>query len=184
MRKLLIAVDMQNDFIDGTLGTKEAVAVVDKAIEQIKRYPSKDIFATRDTHPKNYMETQEGKNLPVEHCIKDTYGWQINEKVAAVLGEDVPIIDKPTFGSMKLAELIIDISRKEEIEVILLGFCTDVCVVSNALLLKACMPEVKISVLADCCAGVTPESHKAALTTMKMCQINVIDNDSLQNITN
>lgn len=173
MRNLLIVIDMQNDFIDGTLGTVEAQGVLDKVIHEIKMYPKENIFATRDTHPKNYMDTLEGKKLPVEHCIINTRGWEINDKVAEVLG-DTPTIDKPTFGSVVLADKILEISKKEEIEITLVGLCTDICVVSNALLLRACMPEVKIRVLSDCCAGVTPESHRAALTTMQMCQVDVI----------
>lgn len=172
MRKILIVVDMQNDFIDGSLGTAEAQQIVDKVVSKIKTYETGNIYATRDTHPENYLESQEGKYLPVEHCIKGTHGWEINEKVAEVL-KDAKVIDKPTFGSVALAHEIGKIAMKEELEVELIGLCTDICVVSNALLLKAAMPEVKISVDASCCAGVTPASHEAALTTMRMCQIQV-----------
>ncbi len=171
MRNLLIVVDMQNDFIDGSLGTREAQAIVENVIKKIEAYDAKDIFATRDTHPANYLETQEGRNLPVEHCIKGTEGWEIEKRIKQALGGAV-VFDKPTFGSVGLAEEIKKINETEGIEEItLVGLCTDICVVSNALLLKAYMPEVKISVEADCCAGVTPESHEAALTTMRMCQI-------------
>ncbi len=166
MRKLLVVVDMQNDFIDGSLGTAEAVQIVDNVVEEIGKYDVKDVFATRDTHPENYLETQEGKKLPVVHCVKGTKGWEINEKVAKALGE-AEIIDKPTFGSRKLTE-------KEELEVTLIGLCTDICVVSNALLIKAYLPETPVKVIAACCAGVTPASHEAALTTMKMCQVEVL----------
>ena len=176
MRKLLVVVDMQNDFVDGSLGTKEAEGIVDRVVEEIEKYDSKDIFATRDTHPENYLETQEGKNLPVVHCVKGTFGWQINEKVAAALGT-AEIIDKPTFGSRVLTEKIAAIAAEEEIEVTLIGLCTDICVVSNALILKAKYPEAVISVDASCCAGVTPEKHKAALETMRSCQIDVNGED-------
>lgn len=172
MRKILVVVDMQNDFVDGSLGTKEAVGIVENVVEEIKKYRTEDIFATRDTHPENYLETQEGKHLPVVHCVKNTNGWEINKEVAAVL-KDAKVIDKPTFGSKELAEEITKIAEKEEVEVTLVGLCTDICVVSNALLIKAYLPEISVKVIASCCAGVTPESHEAALTTMKMCQVEV-----------
>lgn len=172
MRKILVVVDMQNDFVDGSLGTKEAVGIVENVVEEIKKYRTEDIFATRDTHPENYLETQEGKHLPVVHCVKNTNGWEINKEVAAVL-KDAKVIDKPTFGSKELAEEITKIAEKEEVEVTLVGLCTDICVVSNALLIKAYLPEISVKVIASCCAGVTPESHEAALTTMKMCQVQV-----------
>lgn len=172
MRKILVVVDMQNDFVDGSLGTKEAVGIVENVVEEIKKYRTEDIFATRDTHPENYLETQEGKHLPVVHCVKNTNGWEINKEVAAVL-KDAKIIDKLTFGSKELAEEITKIAEKEEVEVTLVGLCTDICVVSNALLIKAYLPEISVKVIASCCAGVTPESHEAALTTMKMCQVEV-----------
>ncbi len=164
---------MQKDFIDGSLGTKEAVAIVPNVIEKIKGYDIKDVFATRDTHKPEYLSTQEGKFLPVEHCIKGTPGWEIDTEVAKVL-EGATIVDKPTFGSVDLAKMIKDISDKEEIELELVGLCTDICVVSNALCLKALMPEIPISVDASCCAGVTPEKHDAALETMRSCQISVM----------
>ena len=172
MRKILVVVDMQNDFIDGSLGTKEAQAIVDNAAAEIANYDPADIFATRDTHPENYLDTQEGKNLPVVHCVKNTKGWEINEKIAKAL-KNAEIIDKPTFGSKILAEKIAAIAEKEDIEVTLIGLCTDICVVSNALLIKAYLPETPVRVIASCCAGVTPESHEAALKTMAMCQVKV-----------
>lgn len=175
MRKLLVVVDMQKDFIDGSLGTKEAEAIVDNVVKVIGTYDPENIFATRDTHPENYLETQEGRNLPVVHCVKGTPGWEINEKVAEALG-NAKVIDKPTFGSRKLAEEIAAIAEKEEIEVTLVGLCTDICVVSNALLIKAYLPEIPVKVIASCCAGVTPASHEAALTTMQMCQIKIENN--------
>lgn len=173
MRKLLVVVDMQKDFVDGALGTNEAVAIVPAVVEKIKEYDIKDVFVTRDTHQPDYMETQEGKNLPVEHCIEGTPGWQLDTNVAQVTN-GATVVDKPTFGSVKLAEMISDIAKREEIEIEMIGLCTDICVVSNALMLKAYMPEIKISVDSKCCAGVTPQKHEAALETMRSCQINVI----------
>ena len=172
MRKLLIVIDMQNDFIDGALGTPEAVAIVENVKAKIRSYPAADILATKDTHETHYLQTQEGKNLPVEHCIRGSKGWEIREDIAELL-DGVKIYEKPTFGSVAMALDVAEISQDEEIEVEMVGLCTDICVVSNALLLKAMMPEVKISVDASCCAGVTPESHDAALKTMKMCQVEV-----------
>ena len=172
MRKLLVVVDMQKDFVDGALGTKEAVAIVPAVIEKIKSYDKKDIFVTRDTHQSDYMETQEGHNLPVVHCVEGTPGWELDKEVAAVV-EGATFVNKPTFGSVKLAEMISNIASKEEIGIELIGLCTDICVVSNALMLKANMPEVHISVDSKCCAGVTPEKHEAALETMRSCQIDV-----------
>lgn len=178
MKKILVVVDMQNDFIDGALGTKEAAAIVDNVVEKIKGYEPDCIYATRDTHEENYMETQEGRNLPVSHCIRGTSGWEVAFRVAEAMPQAV-YVDKPSFGSTALAHEMASVFRKEcggraeELEIELVGLCTDICVVSNALLLKAAMPEVKISVDASCCAGVTPQSHEAALLTMKMCQIQV-----------
>lgn len=172
MRKILIVIDMQNDFIDAALGTKEAISIVDVVKEKIRSYPAADVIATMDTHGEDYMETQEGKNLPVPHCIKGSDGWQIRPDIAALL-TGAKIYEKPTFGSTALAADLKAVSAKEEIELELVGLCTDICVVSNALLLKAAMPEVKISVDASCCAGVTPEKHLSALETMCSCQINV-----------
>lgn len=170
MRKILVVVDMQKDFIDGSLGTKEAQAIVNPVIEKMKSYGKSDIYVTRDTHGENYLETAEGKKLPVVHCVKGTEGWQLHPEIEA-LAEPSHILDKPTFGSLQLMELLRQENEKEPLELELVGLCTDICVVSNALLLKAAMPEVPIRVDASCCAGVTPESHKAALLTMSMCQI-------------
>ena len=173
MRNLLVVVDMQNDFIDGSLGTKEAVSIVDNVIAEIAKYDTKDIFATRDTHSENYLETQEGKNLPVPHCIRGTAGWQIREELDA-LRKTEPI-DKETFGSTDLAGELTMIDEDEGIgSITLVGLCTDVCVISNALLIKASLPEVPICVDATCCAGVTPESHENALKAMEACQIRII----------
>lgn len=169
--KILIVVDMQNDFIDGALGTKEAEKIVANVKEKIDTYRSNndEVIFTRDTHFENYLETQEGKNLPVKHCIKDTFGWQISSKLDVA---DSVIIDKPTFGSTKLMEYLL--SKQNISEIQLVGLCTDICVISNAFLLKAALPEVLISVDSRCCAGVTPESHNRALESMKTCQIMVI----------
>lgn len=170
MKKLLIVVDMQKDFIDGSLGTKEAEGIVDHVVDKISQYPKENIIATRDTHEQNYLETQEGKNLPVLHCVRDTKGWEIDERIAQALN-GATIIDKPAFGSVELAELLYQKWNEDEFEVELVGLCTDICVVSNAIMLKCKIPEMKISVDASCCAGVTPQTHEAALTTLKMCQV-------------
>jgi nicotinamidase/pyrazinamidase len=172
MRKILLVIDMQNDFIDGALGTGEAAGIVDRVVSVIRAFPSRDIFATRDTHSENYLSTEEGKHLPVVHCIRGTAGWQLNPKVQAAL-RDAEIIDKPSFGSVELAEKMKRLAETEPIEITMIGLCTDICVISNALLLKAYIPETEISVIRTCCAGVTKESHEAALTAMKMCQVNI-----------
>ena len=172
MRKILIVIDMQNDFIDAALGTKEAVSIVENVKEKIRSFPVEDVIATMDTHGEDYMQTQEGKNLPVMHCIRGTDGWKIRPDIAELL-TGAKIYEKPTFGSTALAADLKELSEKEEIELELVGLCTDICVVANALLLKAAMPEVKISVDAACCAGVTPQKHLAALETMRSCQIEV-----------
>ncbi len=174
MRRILVVIDMQNDFIDMALGTKEAEAIVPKVLEKIRSYPLEDVYATMDTHGEDYMETQEGRYLPVPHCIRGSEGWQIRPEIAALL-EDAQIYEKPTFGSVQLAEDLKDMADGEAIELEMAGLCTDICVASNALLLKAYMPEVKISVDASCCAGVTPEKHLAALETLRSCQIQVTD---------
>lgn len=171
MKKVLIIVDMQNDFIDGSLGTKEAQDIVNNVVESIK--DKKDdylVLATQDTHFDNYLSTLEGKNLPVMHCIKGTPGWQIQEDIK-VLIEDKNIFEKNTFGSEDLINYLKEY-QPDEIE--LLGLCTDICVISNALLLRAAFPNTPISVIEDCCAGVTPEKHQSALNTMESCQIQVI----------
>ena len=166
--KLLIVIDMQNDFIDGALGTKEAVAIVPHVAKKIEqaRAAGEIVVFTRDTHQQNYLDTQEGKNLPVVHCIEGSDGWQIS---SALNVDDSRVFDKPSFGSMALADYVATLNGLEEIE--LVGLCTDICVVSNALILKAYMPEVKIKVDPACCAGVTVEKHLAALETMRSCQI-------------
>ena len=170
MRKILIVIDMQNDFIDAALGTPEALSIVENVKTKIREYPPGNVFATLDTHGADYLKTQEGSFLPVEHCIKGSRGWEIRPDIAELL-TGAALYEKPTFGSTKLAEDIAGIAAQEEIELELIGLCTDICVVSNALLLKAFMPEVRISVDSACCAGVTPEKHLAALETMRSCQI-------------
>ena len=172
MKQILIIVDMQNDFIDGALGTKEAVAIVPKVEDKIRNFDG-EVFFTRDTHEAWYLETQEGKNLPVPHCIRGTEGWQIRKELDA-LRKTEPI-DKETFGSTDLAADLLALHEDEEIgSITLVGLCTDICVISNALLIKATLPEVPIYVDAACCAGVTPESHENALKAMEACQIKVM----------
>ncbi len=174
IRDFLIVVDMQNDFIDGSLGTKEAEAIVPAVKAKIEGFNGRILF-TRDTHPENYLETQEGKNLPVEHCIKDTDGWQIRAELDALRTEEP--IDKPTFGSVGLAQLLKAYNDYEDKidSITLIGLCTDICVISNAMIIKAYLPETPIFVDAACCAGVTPESHNRALDAMALCQIKVIN---------
>ena len=162
--KYLIVVDMQVDFITGSLGSKLAEAIVPNVVEKVKNFDGPVIF-TRDTHFADYMNTQEGKNLPVEHCIKDTDGWQICDELKPYVNE---VVDKITFGSIDLPQMITD---ADEIE--LCGLCTDICVISNAMILKATFPEVKITVDSSCCAGVSAESHNTALDAMKAVQIEV-----------
>ena len=169
--KILCVIDMQNDFIDGALGTSEAVAIVENVEDKIKEYRKNGdtVIFTRDTHYENYMETSEGRKLPVPHCIKDTQGWQISDKLEV---RDSTVIDKPTFGSVELSDYIANLNDVEEVEFV--GLCTDICVISNVLLLKAKLPEVTIRVDSSCCAGVTPETHRNALEAMKMCQIEIL----------
>lgn len=175
--KVLVVVDMQNDFIDGTLGTKEAQAIVDNVCKKIDTYrKAGDIVVfTRDTHYQNYLDTAEGKKLPVVHCIEYTSGWCITNKIKVLDTEKV--IDKPTFGSLELADYLEwqEKYRNYEITSIeLIGLCTDICVISNAMILKAKFYEMPIIVDSSCCAGVTPESHENALKAMAMCQIDII----------
>lgn len=169
MGKTLIVVDVQNDFVDGSLGTKEAQAIIPNVKKKIKEYRDRgdQIIFTRDTHPTNYLETYEGKHLPVVHCVKGSVGWQISDKLDFDTENDI-LIDKPTFGYLNWKDFDF-----EEVEIC--GLCTDICVISNALIIRATYPEIDITVDASCCAGVTPESHKAALETMKMCQIKIVE---------
>lgn len=170
--KVLVVVDMQNDFIDGALGTPEARKIVPAVVEKIKSWTG-EIYATMDTHQPDYLTTQEGRNLPVAHCIEGTPGWEIAPAIRKAL-TNVTCLTKPTFGSRSLAETLVIVNQNQLIEEItLIGLCTDICVISNAMVLKAFLPEVPITVDASCCAGVTPESHRNALNAMKMCQIGI-----------
>ena len=168
----LIVIDMQADFVNGSLGTPEAQQIVGRVADKAARFDGTVIF-TRDTHGADYLTTQEGRNLPVKHCIKGTGGWELVPEVEAVRAQrEARIFDKPTFGSVDLARYLVERNAEEPIEHIeLCGLCTDICVVSNALLIKAHLPEVPVSVDASCCAGVTPATHEAALATMASCQV-------------
>ena len=175
-KKLLIVVDYQNDFVSGSLGCPQAVAIEDALAAKIAAHRALgeggQVIFTMDTHDKNYLETQEGKNLPVKHCIKGTNGWQIRKEIAELVSEEP--VDKLTFGSDRLPERLRKLADQEPIESItLVGLCTDICVISNAMVIKAFFPEVPIIVDAKCCAGVTPESHTQALNAMKVCQIQI-----------
>ena len=199
MQKVLVVVDMQNDFIDGALGTPQAVSIVPLVKKKIENFSGLVLF-TRDTHENNYLNTQEGRNLPVLHCIRNTYGWQIHSELRGFVGKDSrnpvykdsrnpvykdshnPVykdfhdpIDKNTFGSAELGEILRGINETEGVESITFaGLCTDICVISNAMIAKAFLPEVPVYVDASCCAGTSPQSHENALNAMKVCQINII----------
>lgn len=170
MKKVLVVVDMQNDFIDGVLGTNEAVAIIEKSAKKIKNFDG-EIFLTLDTHPKNYMQTREGKMLPVPHCIENTNGWQINSKILEALSnKSYTIIKKNTFGSVELPRIIEQTINTTDFSIELIGVCTDICVISNALILKANFPENEIFVDIECCAGSTPHNHNSAYEILKICQ--------------
>lgn len=174
MKKILIAVDLQNDFVSGALGSSDAASACKSACEMIKKWDGA-VIATLDTHGEDYLSTAEGAKLPVIHCVDGSEGHRLDDGIAAALdGKEHYLLKKPTFGSVMLPELVKCIANDSDFELTLIGVCTDICVVSNALLLKAHFPDKKITVCADCCAGVTPESHNAALITMKMCQIDVV----------
>lgn len=176
MKQFLIVVDMQKDFVDGALGTAEAQAIVPAVAEKIRGFDG-EIIVTYDTHEDDYMTTREGRFLPVPHCIRDTDGWQLNAVVAEALADRAyTVVEKPTFGAVTLPEVVEQLAGDEDFAVELVGLCTDICVVSNAMLLKANFPEVDMTVDAACCAGVTPASHQAALTTMACCQITIANN--------
>jgi len=176
---ILVVIDMQNDFIDGALGTKEAVTIIPNVIRKIENFTG-EIFVTKDTHQDEYLNTSEGKKLPVIHCIKDTKGWELNGEIEKALSDrEVKVFQKPTFGSVELAEYIKELADSKnidasEMKIELIGVCTDICVISNSLLLKAYFPEANIIVDSDCCAGVIPDTHNNALEAMKMCQIEVL----------
>lgn len=173
MEKILVIVDMQKDFVDGSLGTKEAQAIIPAVKDKIENFDGEIIF-TMDTHTEDYLNTQEGKKLPVSHCIKGTPGHEIIEKLQPYTKKALAIFEKETFGSRKLGSFLKELHKEKEIESIeFIGLCTDICVVSNALLVKAFLPEVSIIVDSNCCAGVTPEKHESALETMRSCQIEI-----------
>lgn len=170
--KYLIVVDMQNDFVTGSLGTKEAQAITARMLQKVKEFQGVVIF-TKDTHAEDYLSTQEGRMLPVEHCIKGTDGWQLIPELEEIQQQGKhPVFEKNTFGSVELARFLLGKHQEKEIESVeLAGLCTDICVISNALLIKAFMPELSVAVDASCCAGVSPDKHRAALQTMESCQI-------------
>lgn len=171
-KQILVVVDMQNDFITGTLGSEDAKGIVANVVNVVEAHQG-DLYFTRDTHEKNYLQTQEGQNLPVEHCIRNTQGWEICKELKPFT-EGAVIIDKPAFGSMELAQKIKEAAAEEAIaSITLVGLCTDICVISNAMILKAALPEIEIKVIENCCAGVSKKSHKNALEAMKVCQITV-----------
>lgn len=175
MGKYLVVVDMQKDFVNGTLGSKEAQEILPEVVKKVKSFEGTVIF-TKDTHTPDYLNTQEGRKLPVEHCIENSEGWELMDELKKIQIETgAEVYCKGTFGCTKLAEDLKVINSKEKIESIeFIGVCTDICVVSNVLLMKAFIPEVEIQVDSKCCAGVTPDKHKAALETMRSCQVNVL----------
>ncbi len=176
MQDILVVVDMQTDFVDGALGTAEAVAIVPQVVDRVAQALRRGerVFFTRDTHQPDYLQTQEGSKLPVPHCIQGSPGWEIIPQLRDFCAEGV-LVDKPSFGSPQLAALLDAANRQDPIrQITLIGLCTDICVISNALLLKAQLPEVPILVDASCCAGVTPESHSKALDAMRMCQVEIL----------
>lgn len=169
MKRLLVVVDMQKDFVDGALGTSQAGEIVEPLVELVKAEQEKgtEIVFTMDTHSEGYLETQEGKNLPVPHCVKGSEGWELIPELKP-LAKGCRIFEKPAFGSTELADFV---KEHHYDEIVLAGLCTDICVISNAILLKSAAPESAVSIISSCCAGVTPESHENALEAMKMCQI-------------
>ena len=180
--KILVAIDLQKDFTTGALGNAECDAAAEKSAERIKRYraenPDIPVVFTLDTHTENYPETQEGRNLPVVHCIRGSEGWALDPRIEAVKAENDILVEKPTFGSAKLPEVIREIAGDNDIEEIeFIGVCTDICVISNAMIIKANFPEVPVVINSICCAGVTPESHENALSAMKMCQMKIERNE-------
>ena len=174
MKRFLVVVDMQKDFVDGALGTAEAVAIIPTAAEKIRSFDG-DLFVTYDTHFEDYMNTAEGQKLPVPHCIFGTPGWDLDARINEAIEESPHFkVQKYTFGSTTLPHLMLEVADGEDFSIELIGLCTDICVISNALILKANFPEAPICVDSSCCAGVTPELHEAALKTMKSCQIDII----------
>ena len=181
-KKVLVVVDMQNDFVSGSLGTKEAQGIVENVVNEANKDCYEEIFFTRDTHYNNYLDTKEGQNLPVKHCIFRTEGWEIIKELKPIVEERGKVYDKFTFGSVQLAKEITKIydsanAHGKGLEITFVGLCTDICVISNVLTVKAHCPEADIVVNASCCAGVTEESHKNALNAMKMCQVEIIEDE-------
>lgn len=175
MKDILIVIDMQNDFISGALGTKEAQAIVPRVVNKVKEFTG-DVYFTRDTHDQDYLHTQEGRKLPVPHCVRGSAGWEICRELETL--DRKGVFDKPGFGSVELARAMAELAGAEDIgSITLVGLCTDICVISNAMLLKAFLPETEIVVDASCCAGVTPVSHRNALKAMKYCQITVVNEE-------
>lgn len=170
MRTILLVIDMQNDFLTGSLATKEAQALVPQILKKIKTFKPEDVFATRDTHKDNYLDTQEGKLLPVKHCLINTEGWLIEKSLSAALAKS-KIYNKPTFASLQLADEIRKIHQRDQLTIEICGVCSDICVIANAFLLKSYLPEVPIIVDEALVAGTTPEKNKEALDVMKSCQI-------------
>lgn len=172
MSKVLVVVDMQNDFIDGALGTPEAESIVSNVVKAIKEFDGTVLY-TMDTHGENYMNTQEGGNLPVPHCIKGTYGWELHKDIEALRKGGV--FEKPGFGSREIGERLLAMNNESPLESItFVGLCTDICVITNVMVTKTFLPEVPLIVKSDCCAGVTPESHENALKAMEMCQVQIL----------
>ncbi len=174
MKHYLVVVDIQNDFVDGALGTKEAQDIIENSVRKIENFEG-EIFVTFDTHSEDYLYTSEGKKLPVVHCVKGTKGFELNERIAKALeNREYTPVEKPTFGSLELPKLIKENAGDSEFDITLIGLCTDICVVSNALILKAIFLDAEIYVDSSCCAGVSVATHNAALDTMRCCQINVL----------
>ncbi|MBQ8781214.1 MAG: cysteine hydrolase [Oscillospiraceae bacterium] len=177
MIKAMLVIDMQNDFISGALGTKEAQAIVEACADEIKLYKQETglpVIFTKDTHFENYSDTMEGRKLPVPHCIKNTYGWELEDSLKALAGSNDAVVEKITFGCRDIADKVTEVYGGAPDEIEIFGLCTDICVISNVMLLKAAFPECAIKVKESCCAGVTPESHRNALEAMKMCHIDII----------
>ncbi|HSK69027.1 MAG TPA: isochorismatase family cysteine hydrolase [Candidatus Limnocylindria bacterium] len=171
MQSVLIVVDMQNDFISGALGTPEAREMLPRAVEKVRSFQGPVLF-TRDTHPEHYLKTREGRALPVVHCVRDTRGWEIHPDLEALRVTEP--MDKPGFGALALGDALQALDRQERVaSVTLIGLCTDVCVISDAIIARAALPEAEVTVDADCVAGLTPQGHRTALLAMQACHINI-----------
>jgi nicotinamidase-related amidase len=180
--KILVAIDLQKDFTNGVLGNAECDAAADKAAKRIAAFreeqPDVPVVFTLDTHAENYMETQEGRNLPIVHCVRGTEGWKLDPRIEAVRKENDILVEKPAFGSAELPEVLKKMADGKDIdEIEFIGVCTDICVISNAMIVKAAFPEVPIVITAECCAGVTPDSHENALSAMAVCQMKIERNE-------